>query len=165
MSLHHDQLAALAARLAQRRDAIMEAWRSKMSADPKLTTGTALPRAQLHDHLPALLQDFERRLLAGDLQTRAAAVAEQKGDAAAHGLHRWQQGFDLSEVSRELGRLNECVVRNSIAAGAPDVEHGAMTEARLIGGLVQRCNRVEHGPVLRTAAGRSAGHVSDLEHA
>jgi len=30
--------------------------------------------------------------------------------AAAHGLQRWKQGYNLREVARELGRLNECVL-------------------------------------------------------
>jgi signal transduction histidine kinase len=168
MPMRHDQLAQLASYLAQRRDAIMEAWRTKVTIDPKLTTGTSLPRAQLHDHLPALLQDFERRLVAGDSQSRAAAVDEQKGDAAAHGLHRWQQGFDLSEVSRELGRLNECVVGelDSCAIVRPEIEHSVMAEARkiwaalysvAIGSSISRYFELQQL--------EAAGHVADLEHA
>ncbi len=131
---HPDQLAALAPYLAGRREAIMQTWRHRVTADPKLTTGTSLPRAQLNDHLPALLQDFERRLAARDAPSRAAAVAEQKGDAAAHGLHRWQQGFDLSEVARELGRLNECVVAelDHCAVQQPGMPPSVMAQARAI---------------------------------
>ena len=95
------EFAALAAYIAQRRGAILQAWRKAVTADPTLTSGASLPRSQLHDHIPALLVDFEQRLAAG----RAAGAADvvdakkvQKGDAAAHGLHRWQQGFDLAEV-------------------------------------------------------------------
>ena len=168
MRIRHDQLVQLASYLAQRRDAIMEAWRTKVTCDPKLTTGTSLPRAQLHDHLPALLQDFERRLVAGDSQTRAAAVDEQKGDAAAHGLHRLQQGFDLSEVSRELGRLNECVVAelDDCAIVHPEMANSVMAEARTvwaalysvaIGSSISRYFELQQL--------EAAGHVADLEQA
>jgi signal transduction histidine kinase len=168
MPIRHDQLVQLASYLAQRRDAVMEAWRTKVTVDPKLTTGTSLPRAQLHDHLPALLEDFERRLVAGDSQTRAAAVDEQKGDAAAHGLHRWQQGFDLSEVSRELGRLNECVVAelDDCAIVHPEMAHSVMAEARTvwaalysvaIGSSISRYFELQQL--------EAAGHVADLEQA
>ena len=35
---------------------------------------------------------------------------EEKVDASAHGLQRWQQGYDLREVTREWGRLQLCLV-------------------------------------------------------
>ena len=119
--------------MAQRRDAILEAWRTRVTADSRLTTGASLPRAQLHDHIPALLEDFERRLTAGAAE-QAAAGDEQREDAAAHGLHRWQQGFNLEEVTRELGCLNECVMveLDDYAALSPSIEQAAMAEARRI---------------------------------
>lgn len=104
LMLADDELAALAAHLASRRAAIVAAWRSAIEADGTLTTGAALPRAQLIDHIPALLEGFETQL------RDPAAGVSHAGDAAAHGLHRWQQGFGLAEVSRELGHLNECLV-------------------------------------------------------
>ena len=121
-------LAALASHLTQRREAVLRAWRAEIAADPTLTTGAALPRAQLHDHIPALLEDFERRLRTPVPETAHA------GNAAAHGLHRWQQGFDLAEVARELGRLNECVVSelDSYAIDAPAAIAPAMATARLM---------------------------------
>ncbi len=163
-----DPLAALAPYLAGRRDAIMDAWRRKVTADPKLTTGTSLPRAQLNDHLPALLHDFERRLAARDVQARATAVADQKGDASAHGLHRWQQGFDLSEVSRELGRLNECVVAelDQCAAVHPELPQGVMAQARSIWAelysVVIGSSTSQYFELQQLEA---AGHVADLERA
>lgn len=97
-------ISALADHLASRRDAIVAAWRSAIESDVTLTTGAALPRAQLVDHIPALLEGFENQLRDSD------ADVSHAGDAAAHGLQRWQQGFGLAEVSRELGHLNECMV-------------------------------------------------------
>lgn len=169
MQIHQDQLRALALHLGQRRDFMMDAWRRKVSADSKLTTGASLPRAQLHDHLPALLHDFERRLVAGDSQTsRAASLDEQKGDAAAHGLHRWQQGFDLSEVARELGRLNECVVAelDSCVAQLPALNHGVMAEARSIwAALYSVTIESSTAQYFELQQVEAAGHVADLEHA
>ncbi len=168
MPTQHDQLLALAAHIAQRRDAILDAWRRRVTADPKLTTGTSLPRAQLHDHLPALLEDFERRLAAGDGATRAAAEAEQKGDAAAHGLHRWQQGFDLSEVVRELGRLNECVVveLDHCAAALASIGPGPMAEARKIwAAMYSVAVSSSTSRYFQLQQLEAAGHVADLEHA
>ena len=125
MPEQHTELAALANHLAGRRDAIIKAWREAIAADPSLTTGASLPVSQLNDHIPALLVDYESRL-------RSPHVgATPLGDAAAHGLHRWQQGFDLEEVARELGRLNECVVAElEQYAPAPPVPPATMAMAR-----------------------------------
>jgi signal transduction histidine kinase len=131
------EFAALAAYTAQRRGAILQAWRHAVTSDPTLTSGASLPRAQLHDHIPALLVDFEQRLAAG-AAAKAADVKDakkvQKGDAAAHGLHRWQQGFDLAEVTRELSQLNECVVveLDSYAVAHPELDAAVMPSARRI---------------------------------
>ena len=118
----------MADHLAARREQILAEWRSAMVSDGTLTTGTALPRAQLMDHIPALLEGFESRLRDPD------ADASHVGDAAAHGLHRWQQGFGLAEVSRELGHLNECIVaeleRCSRSIPAPGPE--ALAQARRV---------------------------------
>ena len=62
MSLLPAELAALAAHLAERRPAIMKAWREAIRRDPTLTSGDALPRAQLNDHIPSVLVAFECEL-------------------------------------------------------------------------------------------------------
>lgn len=118
----------LADQLASRREAILKAWRAAVAADADLTSGDSLPHSQLNDHIPAVLEGFEEHLRSD------SSEAERLGDAAAHGLHRWQQGFGLSEVVRELGRLNECVVKelDSLAAGPPARAPEVMTHARLV---------------------------------
>ena len=108
MSAIETELAALSRYLEQRREALLQAWRTAVFEDPALTTGQALPRAQLNDHIPAVLSAFEKQLALAATAVTEAPDASQ--DAAAHGLHRWQQGYDLREVTRELGRLNECMV-------------------------------------------------------
>ncbi len=162
------QLAALASYIAGRRDAILDAWRAAVTADPRLTTGASLPRAQLHDHIPALVEDFERTLLAGDATRRSKAEDDQKGDAAAHGLHRWQQGFDLGEVTRELGRLNECVVieLENYAAAHSSIDQGAMAEARRTWArLYSVAISASTSQYFRLQQIEAAGHINDLEHA
>ena len=126
------QLAALGLHLAARREAILQAWRKAVDRDPEMTTGASLPRSQLNDHIPDLLEAFGQklRLVAG--KESAAFEAEHKGEAAAHGLQRWQQGYDLREVTREWGRLQLCVVDEleSYAAARPDLEPAVMSTAR-----------------------------------
>ena len=64
----------------------------------------------LHDHIPALLECYERLLSSADAGDASDIQDVEQGDAAAHGLHRWQQGFGLLEVTEEMGCLNECMV-------------------------------------------------------
>jgi signal transduction histidine kinase len=165
------ELAALAAYITQRRGAILQAWRKGVTADPTLTSGASLPRAQLHDHLPALLVAFEQRLAASG-NAKAADVKRaknvQKGDAAAHGLHRWQQGFDLAEVTRELSKLNECVVveLETYADAHPALDRDVMRSARKIWAQ-------EYGDSIGSSTSQyfrlqqmeARSHITDLEHA
>ncbi|MFN3492965.1 MAG: sensor histidine kinase [Hydrogenophaga sp.] len=127
MAAFDPSLAALADHLAARRDRVMAAWRSAVDADAALTTSKALPRAQLNDHIPTLLDAFETQL-------RGPGDTAAQDDAAAHGLHRWQQGFGLEEVSRELGHLNECVVDaiDACAGLHPSPSADALTRARKV---------------------------------
>ncbi len=162
---------ALAAYIAQRRGAILQAWRKAVTSDPALTSGASLPRAQLHDHIPALLVDFEQRLGAGG-NAAAGDVKDarkvQKGDAAAHGLHRWQQGFDLAEVTRELSQLNECVVveLDTYALAHPQLDHAVMSSARRIWaqqyGAAIGASTTQYFRLQQLEAN---SHIRDLEHA
>ncbi len=128
MSVSGNPYAALADQLTERRDAILKAWRASVTADETLTSGDSLPHSQLNDHIPAVLEGFEEHLRS------ESSDAERLGDAASHGLHRWQQGFGLAEVVRELGRLNECVVAEleSLAAVPPAKSAEVMARARMV---------------------------------
>ena len=166
--MSNDRLSAFGKRLAERRADILANWVARVDADPKLLTGASLPLAQLHDHLSALLEDFEARLGMVGETARQAAAGVQAGDAAAHGLHRWQQGFDLSEVVRELGRLNETVVVeiDRCASDPEFASHDLSREVhRIWAGIygVATSSSVEQFFKLQQI--EAAGHVQDLEHA
>ena len=168
MSMVEPELAALAAHLRDRREAILYDWRRAVKQDPALTTADSLPRAQLNDHIPALLTTFENRLdPALELQTSevlAAAVSQ----ATAHGLHRWQQGYDLMEVSRELGRLNECVVLEleTYSSQHPELRHEVMAAARSIWAQMTAVEFSESiAEYFRLQKVEAAGHITDLEQA
>ena len=126
------QLTALAAHLAARRDAILQAWRKAVDRDPELTTGASLPRSQLNDHIPDLLEAFGRKLCAVTGSEITSVTKEHKEGAASHGLQRWQQGYDLREVTREWGRLQLCMADEleAYAVANPEVEIVVMSTAR-----------------------------------
>lgn len=135
---NREQLAALAAYLAQQRDAILQAWRAAVDEDLDLTTASTISRAQFNDHIPEVLDAFERELSHVGSDTSAHA-AEQQG-AAEHGLHRWQQGYNQKETMREWGHLHLCVLDAMERYGAlhPDLETNVMPHARRA--LVRLCN-------------------------
>jgi len=129
-----EQLSALASYLEARREAILGAWRKAIDRDPEMATGASLPRAQLDDHIPALLDAFGRRLRVLTVKETAAFKEADKGDASAHGLQRWQQGYDLREVTREWGRLQLCLgdELESYASSHAGVDPGVMSTARRV---------------------------------
>jgi signal transduction histidine kinase len=158
------QLRATADHLASRRSAILQAWRSAVDADPELTTASSLPRSQFYDHIPQLLDVFERKLRTWR-RPDAATDDEVKDDAAGHGMQRWQQGYHLREVTREWGHLEHSLldeVEGAPLASSPEAAN-AMGIARRV--LVEFCNEgvsastVQYFHLQQTEA---AGHVRDL---
>jgi signal transduction histidine kinase len=103
-------LAALARHLAARRNVILRNWQRSVELDPELTTSSGLSRAQFNDHIPQVLDAFERRLQAQDPVEKELAFEDQKASAAEHGLHRWQQGYHQRETIREWGHLHYWVL-------------------------------------------------------
>lgn len=162
------EITALADHLSHRHEALLLAWRTAIKQDPDLTSGNSLPRSELFDHIPALLLTFERglrRAAAGEEKTEEDAAQDS---AAAHGLQRWKQGYDCREVTREWGKLNECVVLelDRYAKANPDVSLDAMTRARQV--WTSLCSTgieasVHEYFVLQQR--EAAGHVADLESA
>ena len=155
---------ALAEHLKDRRDALMLEWRHAVKRDPELNQGESLPRAELFDHIPALLKAFEERLRHTADPIEAVAVEP----ASAHGLQRWQQGYDLREVIRELGQLSRCVIveldRFANAQKALSVQ--SMPQAREIW-MTLSSAAIEESVIQYFELQRqeAIGHVEDLERA
>jgi signal transduction histidine kinase len=98
------QLAAVAARLSERRDALLQRWRQRVAADTEVTTADSLSRSQFVDHVPEVLQAMNDALRAGG-QRVARTAAENVDPGGSHGQHRWQQGYSLLELMREWSHL------------------------------------------------------------
>jgi signal transduction histidine kinase len=166
------ELAMLGTHMSGRQDAILRAWQSAINRDPKLSTGDALPRVQLLDHIPAILAIFvtELRSAAGPAASDQVSAAEQAGEgpATAHGLQRWRQGYDLREVTRELGKLNECVIAELDAynEGRPQMSRASMAAARRIwSALASTAIEQSVGQYFELEQREAVGHVQDLESA
>ena len=159
---------SLADYVSGRRMAILEAWRGAIARDPALTAGDSLPRVQLFDHIPDILSTFERGLRAAPENAAAATSDAAQEMAAAHGLQRWQQGYDLREVTRELGKLNECVVAelDGFAEVNPSVSHEVITGARRMWAALCSTGIEESvGQYFQLRQQEAAGHVEALETA
>jgi signal transduction histidine kinase len=159
---------ALAEYMASRRAAILDAWRNAIKRDPALSTGDSLPRVQLFDHIPAMLSTFECQLRKAPGDATASARDAAQVSAAAHGLQRWQQGYDLREVTRELGKLNECVVAelDGYTAANPQISHAVVATARRVWAALCSTGIEESvGQYFQLQQQEAAGHVSDLESA
>ena len=159
---------ALATYVGARRMAILDAWRIAVDRDPDINSAHVLPRVQLFDHIPNLLSTFERgmRALPGDAVALAGDAAHES--AAAHGLQRWQQGYNLREVTRELGKLNECVVAelDRYAAANPAAAPEVTAAARRVWASLYSTGIEESvGQYFQLQQQEAAGQVADLEHA
>jgi signal transduction histidine kinase len=159
---------SLAEYISARRMSILEAWRIAVKRDPALSTSDSLPRVQLFDHIPDLLSTFERGLRAAPDAAAASADAAVQESAAAHGLQRWQQGYDLREVTRELGKLNECVVAelDAYVTANPTTSHDVIAAARRVWASLCSTGIEESvGQYFQLQQQEAAGHVGDLEKA
>lgn len=105
-----EHLTVIADHLVARRDAILKAWRERVNSDADLTTGSALSRTLFNDHIPDILDSFSRRLRAWPDEISTQVQEQENAGMIAHGLHRWQQGFRLRELTREWGYLQLCLV-------------------------------------------------------
>jgi signal transduction histidine kinase len=163
-----EQLEELAAHLAARRGAIMQAWRTAVERDPAMTTGASLPRIQLNDHLPQLLDAFGAKLRALTGNAGRTHDSGHHAEAAAHGLQRWQQGYDLREVTREWGRLQLCMADEleAYAVAHPDLDSAVMPTARRA--WIETCTdgvSDSTAQYFHLQQIEATGHVQDLEQA
>jgi signal transduction histidine kinase len=161
-----EQFCALSDHLAKRRKAILKAWRTAAAADPEQTTSDSLTRGQFNDHIPEVLDAFERKLRSrpGSANAQAADV-ERKQEEVKHGLHRWQQGYRLQELMREWGCLQLCLFEelHAFAATHPEFERATLIEA--IRQLIILVNVAISGSTAqyqRLQQAEAAGHVDDL---
>lgn len=162
-----EQLAALAAHLHDRREAILRIWQRAVERDPLLTTSSTLSRAQFNDHIPGVLDSFEHKLSAIGAAEQQAATREERATAAEHGLIRWQQGYDEQETMLEWGHLQLCLLDEleAYAAAHPGID-GAMVVARRE--LVLLCSRgvgESAARYMRLQRTEAAGRVAELEQA
>jgi len=163
-----EHLSALAEELRQRRDAILDAWRAYGEAVPGRTISSSLSRTQFNDHIPSVLDCLADTIRAWPDKRDPRAEEMEAEKVREHGLQRWQQGYQLSELIREWGYLQLCVAAEleRYAVSHPSLEPSVMPTARRV--WAQLCadgvtqSATQYGRLQQT---ESAGHVTDLEQA
>ncbi|WP_373515194.1 sensor histidine kinase [Persicitalea sp.] len=96
-------VADLANYLFNRRDAILNQWRTTCENDPTLSHLAALNREEFNNLLPLILNIMDQRL------RHQAEAADPLKVAHAHGLHRWHKGRSLMDILTELDYLYEVI--------------------------------------------------------
>jgi signal transduction histidine kinase len=88
--------------LLDEHDTILQRWRTQVRT---LDSAKHLDTPTLNDHIPGWLRTFAGKLLAfGQAEAPAAATGP-----AAHGVQRFDDGFDIEEVVGEYNILRDCV--------------------------------------------------------
>jgi signal transduction histidine kinase len=167
-NLAKQQLSALASELLDRREDILESWRAYGDAGPERNIGASLTRAQFNDHIPNVLDCLADTLRVWPDPRDPVAERIENEKVFEHGLQRWQQGYQLSELIREWGYLQMCVGAEleRYAAARPALEPTVMPAARRA--WSQLCadgvtgSATQYGKLQQA---ESAGHVNDLEKA
>ena len=128
----HVEFSRIAAHLEQRREHVLSCWRQAVDDDPTVSASASLVRAQFIDHIPRILDAFDRALRARGRNGEAAAEADELAGAADHGEHRWLHGYDSRETMREWGHLHMCMLDEleSFAIAEANADRSVVREAR-----------------------------------
>jgi hypothetical protein len=109
---HPDSVnARLASYLCEHREPIMLEWLDRVRADREIPTG-GLTTAQLKDHVPHLFNDLADTLR---LYGSEAVAARSEEDAETHGDTRWEQGYELPDLLREIKHLRTILIYHLLA--------------------------------------------------
>jgi signal transduction histidine kinase len=163
-----EQLSALAAHLGEQRDAILQRWRTATEKVVELTIASSLTRLQFNDHIPGVLDSFALRLRAWPEVESPQAQQNEKDQVTEHGLQRWQQGYQLRELTQEWGHLQMAVMEEleTYAPTHPGLEPAVMPAARQAWG--QLCwDGISDSATQywRLHQAEANGHVRELEQA
>jgi signal transduction histidine kinase len=108
-----ETLARLGEFLLARREDILRLWIAAVDRSPDIPSSDDLTYKQLLDHFPQLCAELAGRL---KQPTAGPALADANSTSSAHGRKRWQQGYRLDEVIRELSLIR----RNLFERWLPD---------------------------------------------
>lgn len=85
-------------------ETIVRNWADKVMADRRVHSDARLSYLQLVDHVPQIVEELRNALIA------QPPVGQMLFQGEEHGRQRWQQGYELKEVIRELTLLRQTVI-------------------------------------------------------
>jgi hypothetical protein len=96
----------LAEFLLARREEIIRAWVDRVGADPAIPT-RELSQREVRNHIPRLFDD-----LAAGLRAYGSNATSERfiKDAEQHGAERWEQGYEIPELLREVMQLRSIFI-------------------------------------------------------
>ena len=162
------QLDALATHFDSVRECILQRWRITTESAPEMTIASSLTRLQFNDHIPGVLDSFVHTLRTWPDETSAQAQQQEKDQVTEHGVQRWQQGYQLRELTREWGHLQTCLMEEleTYAAAHRDLQPEVMpTARRTLANLCWDGISDSSEQYWRLHQAEAAGHVRDLEQA
>lgn len=154
-------LLELADHLHARREALLNDWREAVRADSEITTALTLARTQFIDHIPRILDAFERRLRGAGEQTD-----EERKVAAEHGVDRWLHGYHYRETMREWGHLQTALANEVEAFSLAHADLDPMqlsTARRFLTELFVECMVESAAGHVRLQETEAASRLRDLE--
>lgn len=112
-------MASLTDLLQSRRAQILERWTQRIQwahAPQELTRG------ELWDHLPSILDELLGALRVADGQRAMSPLPDRSPASAQHGTQRLRVGFDVEEVVREYGILQD-ILLDELADTGQSLDH------------------------------------------
>lgn len=99
--------ARLANYLASKKEMIITEWLERVRADPAISSTETLNTVALKNHLPQIFDDLIETLRRYGCEVVAGQAVK---DAEEHGYTRLRQGYELTEMLRELKLLRSVLI-------------------------------------------------------
>jgi signal transduction histidine kinase len=96
--------------MGEQREVLLKRWRGATATTDGLTIAASLTRVQFNDHIPGVLDAYALKLRAWPGEESVQAQEHEKEQVTDHGLQRWQQGYQLRELTQEWGQLQMAVM-------------------------------------------------------
>ena len=97
-------ISKLAALIRQQKEALLKTWRDQVR---ELPSAAGLDIPTLNDHIPTLLEELAQALEQPSDENISETLRD--GSPPEHGIQRFEDGFDLTEVVSEYNILRGCV--------------------------------------------------------
>lgn len=103
-------LAKIADYLRLKRPKILQQWHTISVNDEEMTTPNALSKKEFFDHIPQILDLIDHELRFSDIDDRWKNSRVKASKLKQHGLSRWQQGFNITEVVQDWNHFRSTLI-------------------------------------------------------